>query len=110
MSLATVTELRRVTGVGSNVTDATLQHVCDAADAVLLPMLTTPETTDYTTDAAVTQAALMLAVDIWQARVTANGGSMDMNGSPLPYRLGNSILGRVRGLIVHAVDVGSMVG
>lgn len=39
MSLCTVTELRSVLGIGQLYTDAQLQEVCDAADAVLLPML-----------------------------------------------------------------------
>jgi len=39
MSLTTVAELKAVLGVGSLYSDATLQEVCDASDAVLLPML-----------------------------------------------------------------------
>jgi hypothetical protein len=39
MALTTVSELRSVLGVGTLYPDATLQSVCDAADAVLLPML-----------------------------------------------------------------------
>lgn len=110
MSLATTADLRQILGVGSLYPEQVLQDVCNAADAVLLPMLTTPDDIDYSTDAAVVQAALMLSVDIWQARTTANGGSADMAGNPMPYRLGNSILGRIRGLIAHAVDTGSLIG
>lgn len=110
MSLASTADVRQILGVGSLYPEATLQAICDAADAVLLPMLTTPDDIDYSTDPAVVQAAAMLAVDIWQARSTANGGSADMAGNPMPYRLGNSILGRVRGLIAHAQDAGSMIG
>jgi len=39
MSLTTVAELKAVLGVGSLYSDAILQEVCDASDAVLLPML-----------------------------------------------------------------------
>ena len=39
MSLTTVAELRATLGVGTLYSDATLQEVCDATDAVLLPML-----------------------------------------------------------------------
>ena len=42
MSLTTVATLKSVLGVGSLYSDATLQEVCDASDAVLLPMLWTP--------------------------------------------------------------------
>ena len=39
MALVTPTELATNLGVGSLYSDATLQEICDAADAVLLPML-----------------------------------------------------------------------
>jgi hypothetical protein len=39
MALTTVSELRTTLGVGTLYPDATLQEVCDASDAVLLPML-----------------------------------------------------------------------
>ena len=39
MSLCTIAELRSALGVGTLYPDATLQEVCDAGDAVLLPML-----------------------------------------------------------------------
>lgn len=41
MALTTVAELRSTLGVGTLYPDATLQEVCDASDAVLLPMLWT---------------------------------------------------------------------
>ena len=189
MSICTVDELRSALGVGSVYTDNTLQTVCDAADAVLSPMLwmnsygniahsstTTTGTlyfdfptynvfyvgqtvvvtgngsklngsktitgvgensitftitngtaatyhpvqpygnvacdtyTDWTTDAAVKQAALMISVDIWQSRNSANGGNVSLDGSPMPYRMGISMLSRVKGLIAHALAPGSLVG
>lgn len=39
MSLCTVSELRAALGIGALYSDALLQEVCDAGDAVLLPML-----------------------------------------------------------------------
>jgi hypothetical protein len=42
MSLTTVAELRSALGVGTLYPDATLQEVCDATDAVLIPMLWSP--------------------------------------------------------------------
>jgi len=189
MSLATVSELRSALGVGSLYPDATLQQVCDASDAVLLPMLwankyyaighantgtvgtlyfqedvrkvfyigqtvtvsnggahyngshvitavgdysisyttdhltdspyhpyapyatvAASEYTDWTADAAVQEAALMIAVDIWQARQVSSTGGSSPDFTPSPYRMGNSLLARVRGLIAHALDPNSMVG
>jgi len=187
MSLCTVAELRSTLGVGTLYNDATLQEVCDASDAVLLPMLwantdfpvahgntgttgtlyfevpvnyyvgqsvtiancgtkyngtktitaattysfsvTTTHTSDnprhtimpygivtsesyidWTADAAVQTAALEIAVDIWQSRQTSNSGGVSPDFQPSPYRMGNTLLARIRGLIAHALDPRSMVG
>ena len=66
--------------------------------------------TDFTTDAAVQEAALMIAVDIWQARQTSNSGGSSPDFQPSPYRMGNTLMARVRGLLAHTLDPRSMVG
>ena len=190
MALTTVAELRSTLGVGTLYPDATLQEVCDATDAVLLPMLwtdvyfnvahsntttvgtlyfdtnirdifyvgetvvvtgnkshfngsktitevkdysisyaitgnptasprhpvnpygtvTADVTADYTTDTAVQQAALMISVEIWQARTATLSGSNAVDFQPSPYRMSAQLLAKVRGLIAHALDPRSMVG
>ena len=191
MSLTTVAELRSTLGVGTLYPDATLQEVCDATDAVLLPMLwnnytfnighsnTTNTGTlyfneyvadtfyvgqtvvvggngskhngsktitkvgehsitfaitgnnntaapfhpvnpygqvaaesyvDWTSDAAVQNAALMISVEIWQARTATLSGSNAVDFQPSPYRMSAQLLAKVRGLIAHALDPRSMVG
>ena len=191
MALTTVTELRSTLGVGTLYPDATLQSVCDAADAVLLPMLwtnvvyniaqsntattgtlyfedlvekvfyvgqtvviggnaahhngskTLTEVGDYSItynisgnnntpavehpvqpfgtvtastyvdwaeDQAVQNAALMIAVEIWQARTATLSGSNAIDFQPSPYRMSAQLLAKVRGLIAHALSPNSMVG
>ena len=191
MSLTTVTELRTTLGVGTLYSDATLQEVCDATDAVLLPMLWNNYTfniahsntattgtlyfddyvlnafyigqtvvvggngskhngsktitnvgeysityaisgnnntpvkyhpvnpygqvaaesyVDWTTDAAVQNAALMISVEIWQSRTATLSGSNLVDFQPSPYRMSAQLLAKVRGLIAHALDPRSMVG
>jgi len=187
MALTTVSELRSTLGVGTLYTDATLQEVCDATDAVLLPMLWAKDyfavahskttttatlyfddvhefivgdvvvitncgsawngtktitavdtysitytisaasateknslmpygkvagdiTTDWTTDTAIQNAALMVSVDIWQARTATLGGSNLVDFQPSPYRMSAQLLAKVRGLISHALSPSSMVG
>jgi hypothetical protein len=187
MSLTTVAELKAVLGVGSLYSDAILQEVCDASDAVLLPMLwvksdfaiahskttttatlyfetahefivgdsvvitncgsawngtktitavselsitytisaasatdkntlypyglvTGDTTTDWTTDSAIQEASLMLSVDIFQARQVPSSGGVAIDGSASPWRMSNSLLAKIRGLISHALDPRSMVG
>jgi len=187
MSLTTVAELRSTLGVGTLYSDATLQEVCDASDAVLLPMLaskvafpiahsktttsatlyfdmlnefivgdtvviancgsawngtktitavselsitytisaatatdkntlypyglvTGDTTTDWTADSAIQEASLMLSVDIFQARQVPSSGGVAIDGSASPWRMSNSLLAKIRGLIAHATDPRSMVG
>ena len=189
MSLTTVAELRATLGVGTLYSDATLQEVCDATDAVLLPMLwankefnqahsnttttgtlyfdqphgfiagqtitiagngskhngnktitgvsvytityaisgnnntasdkhlvlpygsVTGETyADWTADSAIQNAALMISVEIWQARTATLSGSNLVDFQPSPYRMSAQLLAKVRGLIAHALDPRSMVG
>ena len=191
MSLVTVSELRSTLGVGTLYPDATLQEVCDATDAVLLPMLwvnatynishsntattgtlyfqdkvekvfyvgqtvvitgngskhngsktltgvgdysitynitgnnNTPSVehpvqpfgtvsgdtyVDWSADAAVQNAALMIAVEIWQARTATLSGSNLVDFQPSPYRMSAQLLAKVRGLIAHALAPSSMVG
>jgi hypothetical protein len=191
MALTTVAELRSTLGVGTLYPDATLQEVCDATDAVLLPMLWTnvvyniahsnTATTgtlyfedkvekvfyvgqtvhiagngskfngsktltgvgdynitfnitgnnntpavehpvqpfgtvsadtyvDWALDTAVQQAALMVSVEIWQARTATLSGSNLVDFQPSPYRMSAQLLAKVRGLIAHALSPNSMVG
>ena len=191
MALTTVAELRSTLGVGTLYPDATLQEVCDATDAVLLPMLwannyytighsntattgtsyfneavenifyvgqtvvisgsgskhngsktitsvnnhsityaitgnnNTPAPfhpvqpfgtvaadtyVDWSLDAAVQQAALMISVEIWQARTATLSGASSVDFQPSPYRMSAQLLAKVRGLIAHALSPNSMVG
>ena len=67
-------------------------------------------TVDYSTDTAVQNAALMIAVEIWQARTATLSGSNAIDFQPSPYRMSAQLLAKVRGLIAHALDPRSMVG
>ena len=189
MALTTVAELRSTLGVGTLYPDATLQEVCDASDAVLLPMLWAPKWfsvahenivgegtlffdepvrdtfyvgqsvtiansgtsyngtktitalgaysikvatnhstaqgyhpiypygtvstttyTDWANDTAVQQAALMISVEIWQARTATLSGSNLVDFQPSPWKMSSQLLAKVRGLISHCLDPRSMVG
>ena len=67
--------------------------------------------TGYSATPAIRQAALMLAVDVWQARQAPSSGGVSVDGiTPSPYRLGNTMLAKVRGLIAPYTSPRSMVG
>jgi len=68
-------------------------------------------TVDYTTIPAIQEAALMISIDIWQSRQAPSSGGVTIDGyQPSPYRMGNTLLARVRGLLAPFLDPRSMVG
>jgi hypothetical protein len=69
------------------------------------------KTNSYATTPAVREAAMILAVDIFQARQVSQTGGVSIDGfSPSPYRMGNSMIGKIRGLIAGYTNPGSMCG
>jgi hypothetical protein len=73
-------------------------------------MVDAQDSVDYSTDQAVQNASLMIAVEIWQARTATLSGSNLVDFQPSPYRMSAQLLAKVRGLISHALDPRSMVG
>jgi len=68
-------------------------------------------TVDYTTISAIQEASLMISIDIWQSRQAPSSGGVTIDGyAPSPYRMGNTLLARVRGLLAPYLDPRSMVG
>jgi len=69
------------------------------------------KTTAYAANASVREAAMIMAVDIWQARqVSQTGGVSTDVFSPSPYRMGNTMIGKIRGLLAPWMSPKSMVG
>lgn len=65
---------------------------------------------DYSTVPAVRESSLMVAVDIWQARQASNAGGISPDFQPSPYRMGNTLIARVRGLLAPYLSPNSLVG
>ena len=65
---------------------------------------------DFATIPEVRQASLMVAVDIWQARQASNAGGISPDFQPSPYRMGNTLMARVRGLLADHLAPGGQVG
>lgn len=67
--------------------------------------------TDYSTIPAIQEASLMIAIDIWQSRQAPSSGGVTVDGyAPSPYRMGNTLMARVRGLLAPYLAPNSMVG
>lgn len=66
---------------------------------------------DPSTIPAIQEAALMVSIDIWQSRQAPSSGGVTVDGyAPSPYRMGNTLMARVRGLLAPYLDPRSMVG
>jgi hypothetical protein len=66
---------------------------------------------DYSLIPAIQEASLMISIDIWQSRQAPSSGGVTVDGyAPSPYRMGNTLLARVRGLLAPFLAPGSMVG
>ena len=66
---------------------------------------------DFSIIPEVREATLMVAVDIWQARQLSSTGGVAPDGySPTPWRMSNSLVAKVRGLIANYLNPNGLVG
>ena len=69
--------------------------------------------TDYVAYGSVPEireATLLIATDIWQSRQQSSSGGISPDFQPSPYRMGNTLLARVRGLIANHLSPNGLVG
>jgi hypothetical protein len=65
----------------------------------------------YTATPAIREAAMIVAVDIWQSRQVSQTGGVGMDGiTASPYRMGYQLINRIRGLIQPYSSPNSLVG
>jgi hypothetical protein len=60
--------------------------------------------------AAVEEAVLQIAIDVFQSRLAAGGTQQSLDFIPAPYRMGRTLLYKVTGLISKYIDSNSQVG
>ena len=104
---------KTLTGVGNQTITVTTSHLTDSPKHPINPYAIVKASTylDPATVPAIQEASLMIAIDIWQNRQSPSGGSVTIDGfQPSPYRLGNTLLARVRGMLAPYLDPRSMVG
>jgi hypothetical protein len=71
---------------------------------------TDTKTQAYSATSSVRESAMILAVDIWQARQAPSGGQTTDVFSPSPFKMGNAMIGKIRGLLAPYMNPSSMVG
>ena len=72
--------------------------------------VTGPENTTWEDYDAINMAALLIAVDIFQSKTAPSGGATAIDFQPAPYKMGMSLLSRVKGLLAPYMSVGGMIG
>jgi len=69
------------------------------------------KTASYAATGGVREAAMMLATNIFQSRQTTQDGGMSVDGfSPSPFKMSNTLMASIRGLIAPYMSPNSMVG
>jgi len=103
---------KTITEVGDYYIKVTTSHLADAPKHNVIPYGQAYAHTyvDYEDVPAVREAAMMIAVDIWQARQMSATGGISPDFQPSPYRMGNTLMARVRGLLADYLDPGGLVG
>jgi hypothetical protein len=104
---------KTITAVGNKSFSVTTSHTSDNPIHTVAPYGTAAAETyvDYTAIPAIQEASLMISIDIWQSRQAPSSGGVSIDGyTPSPYRMGNTLLARVRGLLAPYLDPRSMVG
>jgi hypothetical protein len=104
---------KTITAVGTKNFSVTTSHTSDNPVHTIVPYGTAAAETyvDYTAIPAIQEASLMISIDIWQSRQAPSSGGVSIDGyTPSPYRMGNTLLARVRGLLAPYLDPRSMVG
>jgi len=110
MALVTGAELAEALGIDYNPgdLDAVMDQVAEAADDIVGALITTGA---YAAEPApVKEAALQVAVELFQARYAAGGNAMATDMTPGPYRLSVWLTRRVHALVMPYANVGGMVG
>lgn len=102
----TITEVTdyTISFVNGSITTTTKHAVIPYGSVIVAGQL------DYATVPAVREASMLIAVDIWQSRQMSATGGISPDFQPSPYRMGNTLMARVRGLLADYLDPGGLVG
>jgi len=95
------------------VTDYTISWAkvnADVTERYVIPHAWIGHQADWTGIENVHQALLMTAADVWQSRTASNGQGVGVDFAPAPYRMGHSLLTRVKGLLGPYVSPYTFVG
>lgn len=108
MELVTPVELAKIIGLLS--TEPAVVSSCAAANELLAQYLTTVDADgkpiDHSTHPKDREAALNVAVSIFQGRTAAGGQVVGLEYQAMPFRMGRQIIDTVSGLLAGCLDPG----
>jgi len=109
---AKINGAKTITGVTDYTITVTTSGATDVPAHAVIPIgsVTGSSDIDYSVVPEIREASLMVAVDIWQAHNSDSAGGTSPDFTPSPYKMGNTLIARVRGLISDYLSPGSMVG
>ena len=69
------------------------------------------KTASYANTAAIRSASMILATNIWQSRQATQNGGMGVDGyASNPFKMSNTLMASIRGLLAPYLSPGAMVG
>ena len=69
------------------------------------------KTASYAVTPAIRSASMILATNIWQSRQSTQNGGVGIDGfAPSPFRMSNTLMASIRGLLAPYLSPNSMVG
>lgn len=108
MELVTATELARVIGLPS--TDVGVVSAAAAANEIVCQYLQMTDAAGNPIDHAAhvkdREAALNVAVSVFQGRTASGGQVVGLEYQPTPFRMGRQLMDTVSGLLAGCLDVG----
>lgn len=104
-TITAVTEYSMTFTITGNNNTAEAKHL-------VLPYGTVAATThiDYSTTPEIKLATLMVCTEIWQAKQAANGGALDPNFQPSPFKMGSTLIAKIRGLLANHLAPNGLIG
>ena len=109
MALLTGTELATNLDIAYAVPDiVVLDSVADAATNLIGYLITDQAVIDE--PSACKEAAMSVAVEMFQARTSAGGEAVSVDFTPGPYRLSVWVTRRVMGILAPYLDMKGVVG
>lgn len=108
MALLDNATLTLTLGVGDLYPDEMVTQVVEASNALVLSYIDADAASAE--PPACKEAALAIAVEMWQSRIAPGGQMVGVDFTPAPFRMGRSLMSKVSGLLAPYIDEGGLIG